>query len=87
MMHFLRNGAVYAYFSKTLNTSSIQEDKLKYIQSDVPTGSSEEEKNRLLSHNVTAIVDLRTDEERANQLAINGQQLVCVSYFRHDKRR
>lgn len=51
-------------FMNTLNTRSILEDSLKYIQSDVPTKISEEEKNWLLQNNIITIVDLRTEEER-----------------------
>ena len=54
-------------FQSTLNTRPILENSIKYIRSDVPTKVSESEKNWLLSNNVTTIVDLRTDEERARK--------------------
>lgn len=54
-------------FQSTLNTRPILESSLKFIRSDVPTNVSEKEKTWLLSHNVTTIIDLRTDEERARK--------------------
>ena len=51
-------------FENTLNTRPILENSLKFIRSDVPTKVSEQEKQWLISNNVTTIVDLRTDEER-----------------------
>ena len=51
-------------FQNTLNTRPILENSFKYIRSDVPTKITENEKDWLLSNNVTTIVDLRTDEER-----------------------
>ena len=54
-------------FQSTLNTRPILENSIKYIRSDVPTKVSESEKNWLLSNNVTTIIDLRTDEERARK--------------------
>ena len=51
-------------FQNTLNTRPIIENSFKYIRSDVPTKITENEKDWLLSNNVTTIVDLRTDEER-----------------------
>lgn len=52
-------------FQSTLNTRTILENNTKYIRSDVPTAISEEEKAWLLSNGITAVVDLRTEEERA----------------------
>lgn len=51
-------------FQNTLNTRPIIENSLKYIRSDVPTEITEEEKDWLLSNDITTIIDLRTDEER-----------------------
>lgn len=52
-------------FGNTMNTRPIIKNRLKYIRSDVPTIITENEKRWLLSNNITTIVDLRTDEERA----------------------
>ena len=54
-------------FQNTLNTRSVIENSFKYIRSDVPTNITENEKYWLLSNNITTIVDLRTDEERARK--------------------
>ena len=54
-------------FQNTLNTRLVFENSFKYIRSDVPTIITENEKDWLLSNNVTTIVDLRTDEERARK--------------------
>ena len=51
----------------TKNTRPITENSFKYIRSDVPTEITENEKDWLLSNNITTIVDLRTDEERARK--------------------
>lgn len=52
-------------FRSTKNTRPIVENSIKYIRSDVPTEISESEKEWLLSNNITTIIDLRTDNERA----------------------
>ena len=54
-------------FQSTLNTRPILTNSIKYIRTDVPTEISESEINWLLSNNVTTIIDLRTDEERAKK--------------------
>ena len=54
-------------FQSTRNTRPIIENSFRYIRSDVPTEITEEEKDWLLTNNVTTIVDLRTDEERAKK--------------------
>ena len=54
-------------FQNTLNTRPIIENSFKYIRSDVPTKITENEKDWLLSNNITTIVDLRTDEERVRK--------------------
>lgn len=54
-------------FQSTRNTRPILENSFKYIRSDVPTGITESEKNWLLSNNITTVIDLRTDEERAKK--------------------
>lgn len=51
-------------FESTVNTRPILPDSLRYIRSDVPVQVSERERAWLLEHDVTTIVDLRTDEER-----------------------
>ena len=54
-------------FQSTKNTRPIIENSFKYIRSDIPTEITENEKDWLLSNNITTIVDLRTDEERARK--------------------
>ena len=54
-------------FQSTKNTRPIIENSFRYIRSDVPTEITENEKDWLLSNNVTTIVDLRTDDERARK--------------------
>ena len=54
-------------FQSTRNTRPIIENSLRYIRSDVPTKITEEEKDWLLTNNVTTIVDLRTDDERVRK--------------------
>ena len=54
-------------FQSTQNTRPILKNCLKYIRSDVPTEITEEEKDWLLSNDVTTIVDLRTEDERARK--------------------
>lgn len=54
-------------FQSTLNTRPILANSKKYIRSDVPTKISDSEINWLLSNNVTTIIDLRTDDERAKK--------------------
>lgn len=51
-------------FQSTRNTRPIIESSFRFIRSDVPTEITENEKNWLLSNNITTIVDLRTDDER-----------------------
>ena len=51
-------------FESTVNTRPILEGSLRYIRSDVPVQVSESERVWLLEHDVTTIVDLRTDGER-----------------------
>ena len=52
-------------FESTKNTRPILENSLKYIRSDVPTYVSDTEKRWLLDNDVTSVIDLRTDAERA----------------------
>ena len=54
-------------FQSTRNTRPIIENSFRYIRSDVPTEITEEEKDWLLTNNVTTIVDLRTKEERVRK--------------------
>lgn len=51
-------------FESTVNTRPILQDSLRYIRSDVPVAVTEAERIWLLEHNITTVVDLRTDEER-----------------------
>lgn len=51
-------------FRSTQNTRPIFHDSLKFIRSDVPTAVSQEEATWLIEHDITTIVDLRTDAER-----------------------
>ena len=51
-------------FQSTLNTRAIIPNSFRFIRSDVPTLVSEEEMEWLISHGVTAAVDLRTPAER-----------------------
>jgi len=51
-------------FKSTINTRPIMENGIKYIRSDVPCEISNEEICRLLSDNVTTVIDLRSDAER-----------------------
>jgi len=55
-------------FENTLNTRPILENSLRFIRSDVPTKVSEQEIQWLISNDITTIVDLRTDEERAKKI-------------------
>ena len=50
--------------SSTLNTRPILPDSLRFIRSDVPDRLNEQEIQWLLKENITAIVDLREEEER-----------------------
>ncbi len=52
-------------FQSTSNTRAVLKDSIKYIRSDVPTAASESERMWLLSNDVTMVLDLRTDSERA----------------------
>lgn len=54
-------------FEYTLNTRPILEDNLKFIRSDVPNQISEQEKEWLISKNITSIIDLRTEDERTKK--------------------
>lgn len=51
-------------FESTVNTRPVLPDSLRYIRSDVPVRVSEEERAWLLEHDITTVVDLRTDGER-----------------------
>lgn len=54
-------------FSSTRNTRAVLPDSFKYIRSDVPCELTDEEVQWLLDNNVRTIIDLRTDEERADR--------------------
>lgn len=51
----------------TLNTRAILPNSLRYVRSDVPDKLTEQEAEWLISENITTIVDLRADEERARR--------------------
>jgi len=51
-------------FESTLNTRAILPDSYRYIRSDVPSLITEKEIEWLIAHNVTTIIDLRTEGER-----------------------
>lgn len=53
--------------TSTLNTRAILSDSLRFIRSDVPNCITKEEIDWLIAHNITTIVDLRTDEERVKK--------------------
>lgn len=59
-----RENQIEKIFKCTLNTRPILEDNLKFIRSDVPNQISEQEKEWLISKNITSIIDLRTEDER-----------------------
>lgn len=48
----------------TRNTRALPTDTLRYIRSDAPVRLTEKEIEWLLNHQITTIVDLRSDEER-----------------------
>jgi len=48
----------------TKNTRALPTGTLRYIRSDVPARLTEEEVNWLMNHQITTLVDLRSDEER-----------------------
>ena len=56
-----------AIFENTLNTRPIMQNSYRYIRSDVPTAVTEQERQWLIFNDITTIVDLRTDEERAKK--------------------
>ena len=57
-----------AVFENTLNTRPIMQNSYRYIRSDVPTAVTEQERQWLIFNDITTIVDLRTDEERAKKV-------------------
>ncbi len=54
-------------FMSTRNTRPILQDSLRFIRSDVPAALTEDERQWLLDHDVTTLVDLRTPAERAQK--------------------
>ena len=54
-------------FTSTRNTRPILPDSLRFIRSDVPAAVTETERQWLLAHDVTTLVDLRTPAERAQK--------------------
>lgn len=48
----------------TKNTRALPTGSLRYIRSDVPERLAEEEVDWLLAHQITTLVDLRSEEER-----------------------
>lgn len=55
-------------FESTLNTRPILENNFRFIRSDVPTKVTEQERQWLILNDITTIVDLRTDKERAKKV-------------------
>lgn len=55
-------------FRSTMNTRQILPDSLKFIRSDVPTAVSQEEAIWLIDHNITTIIDLRTEAARKRKM-------------------
>lgn len=55
-------------FHSTMNTRQILPDSLKFLRSDVPTAVSQEEAIWLIDHNITTIIDLRTEAERKRKM-------------------
>ena len=56
---------MHRVFASTKNTRPVLPGSLRYIRSDVPLQVTEEEKQWLAGHNITTVVDLRTERERA----------------------
>ena len=56
---------MHRFFASTKNTRPVLPGSLRYIRSDVPLQVTEEEKQWLAGHNITTVVDLRTERERA----------------------
>lgn len=56
---------MHRFFAATKNTRAILPGCLRYVRSDVPLRVTEEEKQWLISNNITTAVDLRTGKERA----------------------
>ncbi len=54
-------------FNSTMNTRAILPDSLKYIRSDVPHNITLQETEWLIANNITTIVDLREENERARK--------------------
>jgi len=54
-------------FESTVNTRPILPGSLRYIRSDVPVAVSEDERQWLLQNGITAVVDLRTEDERSRK--------------------
>lgn len=55
-------------FHNTRNTRPIFPDSFRFIRSDVPTIVTEEEAIWLIDHNITTIIDLRTEVERNRKM-------------------
>lgn len=55
-------------FRSTRNTRPIFPDSVRFIRSDVPTAVSQEEARWLIDHNITTIIDLRTETERKRKI-------------------
>ena len=56
---------MHRFFASTKNTRPVLPGSLRYIRSDAPLQVTEEEKQWLAGHNITTVVDLRTERERA----------------------
>lgn len=62
-------------FQSTRNTRVLPTGEVRYIRSDVPENLTEQEVSWLLAHNITTIVDLRSEEENARKpCCLEGQE-------------
>ncbi len=55
-------------FENTRNTRAIFPNSLKFIRSDVPTVVSDAEASWMVEHNITTIIDLRTEAEQNRKM-------------------
>ncbi len=57
----------------TKNTRQLLPDRLQYIRSDVPVRLTDQERQWLLDHSITTIIDLRTETERMQKPCVLEQ--------------
>lgn len=76
-------------FHNTRNTRPIFPNSFRFIRSDVPTAVSQEEAIWLIDHNITTIIDLRTEAERKRKMyplsADKRFQYYCMSVTGGDR--